>query len=171
MNGLRISILLATLGLSACASFPGMAPPPIARVEIPNSAVAIASAVSVPPGYTTYYISGMLASPVDPSAPAGTKARMGDTEAQTASVLSKLKATLAQLGLTFGDVVAAHVFLGGDPDMQGKMDFAGMNRAWSKEFGTPSQPNKPARAAVQVQALVLPGALVEIEMIAARKAP
>jgi enamine deaminase RidA (YjgF/YER057c/UK114 family) len=50
------------------------------------------------------------------------------------------------------------------------MDFAGMNRAWSKEFGTPEQPNKPARAAFQVVALAAPGALVEIEFIAAKKA-
>jgi len=50
------------------------------------------------------------------------------------------------------------------------MDFAGLNKAWLKEFGTPAQPNKPSRAAVQVSALAMPGALVEIEFVAAKKA-
>ena len=35
-------------------------------------------------------------------------------------------------------------------------------------FATAEQPNKPARSAVQVAALVAPGALVEIEVIAVR---
>ena len=60
---------------------------------------------------------------------------------------------LAKQGLTFGDVVQAHVFLVGDPAKGGKMDFAGMNSSWFKEFGTAEQPNKPARAAFQVAAL------------------
>ena len=36
-------------------------------------------------------------------------------------------------------------------------------------FGTKEQPNKPARSAVQVAALVAPGALLEIEVIAAKR--
>jgi enamine deaminase RidA (YjgF/YER057c/UK114 family) len=40
--------------------------------------------------------------------------------------------------------------------------------AYTKFFGTAEQPNKPARSAVQVAALVAPGALVEIEVIAAK---
>jgi enamine deaminase RidA (YjgF/YER057c/UK114 family) len=39
---------------------------------------------------------------------------------------------------------------------------------YKKFFGTPEQPNKPARSAVQIAALVAPGALVEIEVIAAK---
>ena len=68
-----------------------------------------------------------------------------------------------KLGVGYGDVVAAHVFL--DP----KADFMAMNKVWSTEFGTAAQPNKPARAAMRVEALVLPGALLEIEFIAAKK--
>ena len=68
------------------------------------------------------------------------------------------------MGLTFGDVVQAHVFLAGDPAKGGKMDFAGMNSSWFKEFGTAAQPNKPARAAFQVAALAGRDALVEIEI-------
>jgi enamine deaminase RidA (YjgF/YER057c/UK114 family) len=71
--------------------------------------------------------------------------------------------------LTLGDVVQAHVFLVGDPAKGGKMDFAGMNSAWFKEFGTAAQPNKPARAAFQVAALAGSKDLVEIEFIAVKK--
>jgi enamine deaminase RidA (YjgF/YER057c/UK114 family) len=58
-----------------------------------------------------------------------------------------------------------HVYLGGDP-ATGKMDFAGFMKGYSQYFGTKDQPNKPARSAMQVAALALPGALVEIEVVA-----
>jgi enamine deaminase RidA (YjgF/YER057c/UK114 family) len=48
------------------------------------------------------------------------------------------------------------------------MDFAGMMVGYKQFFGTPDQPNKPSRSAVQVAALAAPGALVEIEVIAAK---
>jgi enamine deaminase RidA (YjgF/YER057c/UK114 family) len=116
-----------------------------------------ASSVMVPAGYDTIYISGA-------------SGKGADTAAQTASTLDNLKGQLAKMGLTFGDVVQAHVFLAGDPAKGGKMDFAGMNSSWFKEFGTAAQPNKPARAAFQVAALAGRDALVEIEMIAVKKA-
>jgi enamine deaminase RidA (YjgF/YER057c/UK114 family) len=43
-----------------------------------------------------------------------------------------------------------------------------MNAAFNKYFGTSEQPNKPARSTVQVAALVTPGALLEVEVQAAR---
>ena len=46
--------------------------------------------------------------------------------------------------------------------------FDGMMASYKKFFGTDEQPNKPARSAVQVAALVAPGALVEIEVIAVK---
>jgi len=122
-----------------------------------NPKAPFASSVYVPAGYDTYYISG--------SAGKG-----ADTAAQTAATLDSLKAQLAKLGLTFGDVVQAHVFLVGDANKGGKMDFAGMNSSWFKEFGTAEQPNKPARAAFQVAALAGADNLVEIEFIAVKKA-
>jgi enamine deaminase RidA (YjgF/YER057c/UK114 family) len=67
-----------------------------------------------------------------------------------------------------GDVVMMHVYLVGDPAIGGKLDFAGMNAAYSQFFGTRAQPNKPARSAVQVAALAVPGPLVEIEAIAVK---
>lgn len=119
-----------------------------------NPKSPFASSVMVPAGYDTYYISG--------SAGKG-----DDTAAQTAATLESLKGQLAKLGLTFGDVVQAHVFLVGANG--GKMDFAGMNSSWFKYFGTADQPNKPARAAFQVAALAGADNLVEIEFIAVKK--
>jgi enamine deaminase RidA (YjgF/YER057c/UK114 family) len=66
-----------------------------------------------------------------------------------------------------GDVVMMRVYLAADP-ATGKHDSAGMNASFSKFFGTPDQPNKPARSTFGVAALVAPGALVEIEVQAAR---
>src|SRR5580693_8494971 len=139
------------LAVGGCSTFAG----DIARDEIPVPNIPFVAAVAVPPGYTTYYISGTLAAVADASAPAGSVQRLGDTETQTTSVLARQRETMAKLGLTFGDVVQAHVYLVGDPANGGKMDFAGLNKAWLKEFGTAAQPNKPARAAVQVTALAM----------------
>jgi len=50
----------------------------------------------------------------------------------------------------------------------GTLDFAGMNATYNKYFGTADQPNKPARTTVQVAALVTAGALLEVEVQAAR---
>ena len=67
-----------------------------------------------------------------------------------------------------GDVVEMQVFLAGDPANAGKMDFAGMNEAYDKFFGTAEQPNKPVRAAMQVAGLATPWALVEIMVVAVK---
>ena len=120
-----------------------------------NAKAPFASSVMVPAGYDTYYVSGAAG-------------KGANTEEQAAATLEDLKGQLAKLGLTFGDVVQAHVFLAPDP-ATGKMDFAGMNKSWFKYFGTADQPNKPARAAFQVGALAGP-TMVEIEFIAVKKA-
>ena len=121
-----------------------------------NAKSPIASSTMVPPGYNTFYISG-------------TTGKGADTAEQTAATLTGLKAQMAKMGLAFGDIVQAHVFLVADPK-SGKMDFAGMNSSWLKEFGTAEQPNKPARVTVQVAGLAGGDALVEIEFVAVKKA-
>ena len=116
----------------------------------------------------TYYLSGQLASPVTPAdAAAGTAASYGDTKAQAASVFAKIQSELQKQGLDMKDVVKMTVFLGPDPTT-GKMDFAGMQSEYLKYFGTPMQPNKPARSAFQVAALAAPWAALEIEVIAVK---
>lgn len=128
----------------------------------------IASSVRVPAGADFLFLSGTLADVVKADAPAGSVERLGDTETQANSVLGKLERELAASGYTFADVVKMNVFLVGDPAKGGRMDFEGLMKAYSRYVGTPSQGKLPARTTVQVAALPLPGALVEIEVIAAR---
>jgi enamine deaminase RidA (YjgF/YER057c/UK114 family) len=117
----------------------------------------------------TLYVSGQIASPVTPADPAkGTAAVYGDTKAQATSEILKIQAILKEQGLTLGDIVMMHVYRAGEPDKGGKLDFAGLQAAYTQYFGTAEQPNKPARAAMQVAALAAPWALVEIEVIAVR---
>jgi enamine deaminase RidA (YjgF/YER057c/UK114 family) len=128
----------------------------------------IASSVRVPAGAEFLFLSGTLADVVKADAPAGSVERFGDTETQANSVLGKLERELAASGYTFADVVKMNVFLVGDPAKGGRMDFEGLMKAYSRYVGSPSQGRLPARTTVQVAALPLPGALVEIEVIAAR---
>jgi enamine deaminase RidA (YjgF/YER057c/UK114 family) len=117
----------------------------------------------------TLYLSGQMASPVTAGdAAKGTAAVYGDTETQAESVLTKIEALLKTQGLTMGDVVEMQCFLAGDPAKGGKMDFAGLNAAYAKFFGTAEQPNRPVRAAMQVAALATDWGLVEIQVIAVR---
>ena len=150
-------------GAAPAANAAGIERIPEDRPNAPFVALA-----AVPPGYTTYYVSGSVAKPMTPAAN-GKPANWGDTAYQTKSTLDNLSATMAKAGLTLGDVVQAHVFMAPDPAKGGEMDFAGMNKVWLTYFGTPKQPNKPARAAFKVAALAGPGALLEIEFIAAKK--
>jgi len=115
----------------------------------------------------TLYVAGQLASP-EKSAATGASATYGDTKTQTLSALKNIETILKSQGLTMGDVVQMHVFLAGDPANGGKMDFAGMNEAYSQYFGTAEQPNKPVRAAMQVAGLAAPWAVVEIMVVAVR---
>ena len=92
----------------------------------------------------------------------------GDTKTQTISTLNVIQAILKEQALGMGDVVQMRVYLVGDPAQGGKLDFAGMNEAYKQYFGTKEQPNKPVRATIQAAALVVPNALVEIEVVAVR---
>ena len=119
----------------------------------------------------TYYLSGQLPSPMTPADRAkGTPAVYGNMQAQAESAFAKIQSLLKEQGLGMGDVVMMRVYMAADP-ADNKLDFAGMNAAYAKFFGTPEQPNKPARAAVQVAALVAQGALLEVEVQAARPSP
>lgn len=124
---------------------------------------------------TLLFLSGQLASPIDPAkaaTPAAmatlTMADFGDTKAQTISTLTKIKAALAAHGYTMADIVKLTVFVAGDPAKGGKMDFAGMNEGFKTFFGTTDNPTTVARSTVQVAALAGPAYLVEIEATAAK---
>jgi enamine deaminase RidA (YjgF/YER057c/UK114 family) len=142
----------------------------IKRTGSPTSPIPLSTTVSVPAGSRIVFFSGNLADVANPAAPKGSVEAYGNTTTQTISILKKFEKLLAAEGLTLGDVVKVNVFMAGDPELAGKMDFAGLNAAYVQYFGTAAQPNKPVRTALQVYALPMPGGLVEIEMTAA-KAP
>ncbi len=134
--------------------------------HIQTANAGIASAVWVG---DMLYVSGQLPTPITPADRAkGTPAVYGNTQAQSESTFAKIQDMLKEQGLGMGDVVMMRVYMTADPAMDNKLDFAGMNAAYAKFFGTPAQPNKPARSTVQVAALVAAGAFVEIEVQAAR---
>lgn len=142
----------------------------IKRIDPPGSNFPIAQLVTVPASGQLTFVSGTLPDVADPNAAKGSIAAYGNTETQTLSVLGKLRTALQSQGLDLGDIVQLRVFLVGDPANGGHLDFAGLQAAYTKFFATAEQPRKPSRTALQVVALPLPGALVEIEAIAA-KAP
>lgn len=142
----------------------------IKRIDPPGSNFPISQLVTVPAGSSLTFVSGTLPDVADPKAKPQTIAAYGNTETQTLSVLNKIRTALQSQGLDLGDIVQLRVFLVGDPAHDGKLDFAGLQAAYTQFFATAQQPNKPTRTALQVVALPLPGALVEIEAIAA-KAP
>ncbi|MGQ3850578.1 RidA family protein [Pseudomonas capsici] len=130
----------------------------------------ISQTVTVPASASLIFVSGTLPDIADPQAPAGTPAAFGNTETQTVSVFNKIRNILRQQDLDLGDIVQLRVFLVGAEETGGKLDFAGLQAGYTQFFGTAEQPKKPARTALQVVALPLPGALVEVEAIAARTA-
>jgi len=162
-----VTLLLASLPLLSVHAADVVRYPLMGGSKFP-----IARAVEIPAGTTLVFHSGMTPSPKDPNAPQGTPAYWGDTTSQALSAFANIKASLDDMGLSFGDVVKMLVFLVADPaNKDGRMDFQGFMKAYTQYFGTPEQPNLPARSALQVAGLAAPGMLVEIEVILAKKAP
>jgi enamine deaminase RidA (YjgF/YER057c/UK114 family) len=162
MKNTAIFGLFLFAGANICAA-------DVTRHPLPNnSTFPIAQAVEISAGTTLIYHSGTVPGPANPEAERGSREFWGDTEAQAMSVFSRMEASFAKLGVGFGDVVKMTVFLVGDPELDGKMDFDGFMRAYTKYFGTKEQPNLPARSAVQVAGLAGDGMLVEVEVVLAR---
>ncbi|MGZ3369951.1 MAG: Rid family hydrolase [Caulobacteraceae bacterium] len=151
--GAALTLAVAGSALAAPAKTvlaPGATPETAAKSPISAGAI-------VSPGSTIFFVSGIPGSPT-----------AGNTEAQTTDSLTKLKAVLEANGFTLSDVANAKVFLVGDPANGGKMDTAGMNKAFSTFFGTAANPVKPSRVTVQIAGLAAPGSLVEIELTAVK---
>lgn len=126
----------------------------------------ILTSVEIPASKNLVILSGQVPSPVNPEAPREQRT-LGDMEAQTMSVLTKIEEHLKSLGMSMGDVVKAQAFLVADPVTR-KVDRDGFNKAFSRFFGTDKQPNKPARSAFEIAGLGSPTMFVEIEVIAVR---
>ena len=140
----------------------------VIRYPIPNSDFPIARAVELPANAKLIYVSGQVPPVVNAEAPKNSLDAFGDTKIQTVGVLKRIQSALSDMGLTMGDVVKMQVFLVGDPNNGGMMDFGGFMKGYNQFFGTKEQPNLPARSAMQVAGLVNPGWLVEIEVVAVR---
>ena len=95
-------------------------------------------------------------------------AAYGNTREQTETVLAEMERRMESLGWSLGDIVMMRVYLVGDEATDGRLDFGGFMEGYSKFFATEDQPNKPARAVVEVAGLIRPGWRVEIEAQAAR---
>jgi len=161
---MRTNICCVTLVIIAAACWTPAAAQSVKHIRTKEG--GIASAVWVG---DMLYVSGQLPSPVTPADRAkGTPAVYGNTQVQAENAFGKIQSLLKEQGLGMGDVVMMRVYMAADPAMDNKLDFAGMNAAYAKFFGTPDQPNKPARSTVQVAALVAAGAFLEVEVQAAR---
>ena len=135
----------------------------IVHHRIPDSDVPISQAVEVPDGRAVVFLSSFGPAPSDK-----TPGQPGDTKVQTIAVLKRIEEALARLALTHADVVKMQVFLVGDPRKGNRMDVAGFTDGYRQFYGTPAQPNTPARSLVQVAGLVNAGWLVQIEVTAVR---
>lgn len=100
------------------------------------------------------YFSGALG-----TKPGGGGLAEGGIQGQTRQSLENIKGSAALAGVTMEDMVKCTVFL---TDVK---DFQGMNQVYREFFPA----NPPARSTVAVAGLVVPGAVIEIECIAAAK--
>src|SRR5450631_926019 len=153
-KALAASVLVA----GAMVALSGTLLAQVVRIPLTNSTFPISQGVWVG---DTLYLSGML----DPNLGKGITS---DTKTQTVNAIVSIQHALEAQKLSLADVVMMHVYLVGDPAKQGAMDFSGFMEGYTEFFGTKSQPNKPARSAMQVAYLASPNALVEIEVIAVR---
>ncbi|MEO9946525.1 MAG: RidA family protein [Paraglaciecola sp.] len=162
---MKKSLLLAATSLLATSALAD-----VTRHALPNnSTFPISRAVEVSPETTLIFHSGTVPGPVNPDAKRGSREYYGDTETQALNVFKRMETSFKELGVDFGDIIKMQVFLVGDPTMDGKMDFAGFMKAYTKYFGTKEQPNKPARSAFQIAGLAGgPNMLIEIEAVIAR---
>lgn len=158
------ALIFAALGLAT----PSQAQ--VTRVQS-NPQALILDGADVKAGTDLFYLSGQLASPIDPAktfADVKSIDDLGDTKTQTASALKRIKEILAARGYAMSDVIKLTLFVVADPKL-GKMDFAGVNEGFKQFFKTAENPVTVARSTFQVSALAGPYFLIEIEAIAAKK--
>ena len=142
----------------------------IVRYPVANSTVPVSAAVEVPASASIVYLSGKLPPLQDATQPLDSpRAYGGSTKGQTVAVLTAIERALADIGLTLGDVVKMQVFLVGDPALGNKMDVSGFMEGYAQFFGTPKQPNLPARTLLQIAGLANSALFVEIDVVAARR--
>jgi enamine deaminase RidA (YjgF/YER057c/UK114 family) len=161
-----IALLVGAILLSA----PGaraQQPAAAGAVKFVGSATSpISASVVIPANRASMWISGTTPPVVKADAPSGSRERYGDTETQATGVLKNIEAQLTAQGLSMKDVVYMRAFLVPDPMKDNRIDTAGWNAAYTKVFGTATNPTKTARSTVGVVQLVSPDFLIELEAFA-----
>lgn len=157
-------------GALSVAGFTGVlaaqATPPT-QVEFSGGGGNISSMVALPANTAVIWTSGTVPGIADRNAPAGSRARYGDTKTQAISVLQRIEALLKEKGLTMKDVVYLRAYLVPDKEKGGTIDTQGWNEAYGQFFNNANNPTKVARSTVGVSALVNADWLIEIEAFAA----
>jgi 2-iminobutanoate/2-iminopropanoate deaminase len=118
---------------------------PSARPGVLSAAVRVGDIV---------FLSGSLG-----TKPGGGGLAEGGIQGQTRQALENIKASATLAGVTMEDIAKCTVFL------TNVADFQAMNGVYREFFPA----NPPARTTVAVAGLVVPGAVIEIECIAAAK--
>ena len=153
--------LLAPVGTGA------QQPAPPGTVKFVGTATSpISASVLIPANSASMWISGTTPPVIKADAPAGSRERYGDTETQATGVLKSIESQLAAQGLSMKDVVYVRAYLVPDPVKNNRIDVTGWNAAYTKMFGTATNPTKTARSTVGVVQLVSPDFLVELEAFA-----
>ena len=145
---MRYASVLVFAALVCAQPLAGQAAPRIAHKPVAGRPYSAAVQVG-----DTYWFAGKVGNTPETQALA-----RGRTAAETRNVMEAFKALFAELGVEFGDVVQATVYLA---DIA---DFADMNQVYVEYF--PVDP--PARETVAVKDLV-GGAMVEISFIAVKR--
>jgi enamine deaminase RidA (YjgF/YER057c/UK114 family) len=161
---LRHTLVLPVAALLAAVPAAAQAPTAVEFKGNPNS--NISNTVALPAGAAVVWTSGTVPGIADRNAPAGSRARYGDTKTQAISVLSAIEARLKEHGLAMKDVVYLRAYLVPDKEKNGALDTQGWNEAYGQFFNNATNPTKPARSTVGVTALVNTEWLVEIEAFA-----
>jgi monoamine oxidase len=131
------------------AATPTAVPAPVARKAPPEAVTfygspssPISGGVVIPAGAAFVWTSGTVPPVVNPDAPAGDRARFGDTKTQAAGILKAFETQLAAQGLTMADVVYLRAYLVADP-AKGTIDTDGWNAAYARCSVPP--PTRPSR--------------------------
>jgi enamine deaminase RidA (YjgF/YER057c/UK114 family) len=139
---------------------------PPSKVTFTGGRGNISNTVALPANAAVVWTSGTVPGVADTSAPAGSRARYGDTKTQAISVLQAIENRLKEHGLGMKDVVYLRAYLVPDKEKGGTIDSQGWNAAYGQFFNTATNPVKPARSTVGVVALVNADWLVEVEAFA-----
>lgn len=126
----------------------------------------ISNTVAIPANAAVVWTSGTVPGVADANAPAGSRARYGDTKTQAISVLTAIETRLKEHGLTMKDVVYLRAYLVPDKEKNNTIDTQGWNEAYGQFFNNATNPVKVARSTVGVHSLVSADWLIEIEAFA-----